>query len=154
MLLPTTDNGVRPAGEPDRCFYCRAGISEPHGPECVMVRRSVVIRATIDFVHDVPAHWGEDDIRFNLNESSRCAGNTLADLAEQAEGEWCFCGQIDHDFVREATEEDHQDLGFEQPRPKHDLDVAADLLEERGMHGAATVLRMSRVGSLRSESED
>ena len=109
MNLPITDNGVRPAGKNDECFYCRSPVGQ-HTDECVCVERSVVIKATIEYVVKVPRSWDVDLIEFQRNESSWCADNDLEDLAALVAGDRCACSSMSFKFEREATEDDHESL--------------------------------------------
>lgn len=91
-VLPN-DNGIRPAGKPDECFYCRAKIGDLHWSECVMmvkkvkylVRESGESRSWDDltgevvgeFVRDDPYHWTPHDCEFHKNGSTWCANNAV-----------------------------------------------------------------------------
>jgi hypothetical protein len=105
------ERSVRPAGKPDECFYCQAKVGEQHKSECVLRRRTVVVRMTIEHVIDVPEDWDASNIEFHRNESSWCANNAKADLdrvfdrADQ-DGATCLCGRVHYEYVREATTED------------------------------------------------
>lgn len=67
------DYGVRPAGPPDRCFYCDMPMGQEHKEGCVIRQRTVVIRYQIDLVVAVPEDWNPDMINFRYNESTWCA---------------------------------------------------------------------------------
>jgi hypothetical protein len=34
-LVAPNDDGIRPAGPRDACFYCRQKVGQPHKPDCV-----------------------------------------------------------------------------------------------------------------------
>lgn len=104
-----------------KCFYCSAPLGGEHKSDCVCRIRSVVIRATVEFVYEVPQNWDADSIEFNLNDGSRCCGNTVKwlsrlqdcmnddnrpDIENHPNG--CWCEKIEHEYVREATAEDEQ----------------------------------------------
>lgn len=111
MNLPVTDNGVRPNGHPDLCFYC--GFEKgTHKEDCVCPQKSVVIKMTIEYVVSVPRFWEANDIDFHRNDSSWCAGNAIAELNVIYATQDCLCEQTTFEFVREATEEDHEKLGI------------------------------------------
>lgn len=119
---------ARPAGKPTECFYCKQQMGWQHKPGCVILQKSVVIRMTIEVVVDVPRDWGKDNVEFKYNESSWCGSNMIEDLANwherlEAEGAEvrertgdttssgiCLCGNLDVDYLRDATEEDHREL--------------------------------------------
>lgn len=90
------DNGIRPAGKPDECFYCHSKVGEPHGEECVCV--TSIFRYAVYMNLDGPArerdkgkkvgtfqchdpwHWSAHDAEFHKNDSSWCADNTLCHI--------------------------------------------------------------------------
>ena len=51
-LVNPKDDGIRPAGKPDECFYCNRKVGEPHGRDCVMVDRKIRARYTIEVITD------------------------------------------------------------------------------------------------------
>lgn len=70
-----------------------------------MERKKVVVRATIEYVVDVPGDWGAEQVEFWLNESSRCASNTIREISNQferaADRGNCPCDSVTHAFVRD-----------------------------------------------------
>lgn len=102
------DHAERPAGNPGECFYCQRKAGEQHAADCVMRRRTVVIRASVELVVDVPETWSANDIEFQRNESSMCANNLIHDLQALSERAGCLCQFADFEFVREATAEDEE----------------------------------------------
>lgn len=114
-------NGVRPAGPPDKCFYC-GHVVGGHSPGCVCLVRSVVLRLKmeLDVVVDVPEDWSVELIEFQRNDGTRCADTDIEALlawrdkhteedGAAIEGP-CFCGATEYEYVREATPQDHMDL--------------------------------------------
>ena len=98
MLLPVTDDGIRPAGNSTHCFYCQSPKGE-HTADCVCRTKTVVIKATIECVVEVPASWDPHDVEFKYNESSHCASNLLRGLGEWAEKDQnCACGSTNVEF--------------------------------------------------------
>jgi hypothetical protein len=74
------DDGIRPAGLPDECFYCREKIGRLHSTYCVMIRKEVELEAsfrssmmTLSFRQEVPHFWDDAAIVFRYNESTWCA---------------------------------------------------------------------------------
>jgi len=126
-VMTHDDPGIRPAGRPDRCFYCNAHIGEPHGAECVTVVRLVEIRITAEVGDKTftstwrvlePCSFDADSINFMYNESTWCASNLLRDHVKpnvtwdqpgvwevlQAlydSGESCLCSEISCEYVRD-----------------------------------------------------
>lgn len=87
----TKENGPRPAGKPDECFYCHSKIGEQHKPECVCRRKTVRIRLSIEFDHDTVESWDREAIDFHLNESSYCLSNLMTEIEEDARAAGCLC---------------------------------------------------------------
>lgn len=99
-LVTPNDPGIRPAGLPDACFYCRAQVGEPHLVDCVIVNKRVRLLVTLVVEVDVPHSWSQEEIEFSYNESSRCAGNTLDAIIEARDiTDGCLCGILDHAFL-------------------------------------------------------
>lgn len=100
----------RPAGAPDRCFYCGVPHGGQHKEGCVIRTRTVVVRATFEYTVDVPEDWDQEMIEFQRNEGSWCADNGIGELNDLSErldkAGACACAAISYEYVREATEED------------------------------------------------
>ncbi len=92
-VLPN-DEGIRPAGKQDRCFYCHNKIGELHGIECVTVEKKVKYEVYLQerpennspeklvghFTRNDPFFWSSYDCDFHKNESSWCASNAVDDI--------------------------------------------------------------------------
>lgn len=130
------DDGIRPAGPSDACFYCSAKVGEIHHSDCVIRQRTVVLRFEFEYTVLIPEDWDQHMIEFHRNESSWCANNGLheieaaiqhrvraayGDHPEWAEGEdwtqwspldllsWLdACGHVSYRYVREADEADEE----------------------------------------------
>lgn len=102
MKFTVTEKAMRPASPDRACFYCGQPIGEEHIDTCVLVRKLVKIRATIEFEARVPAHWDKGDIEFHRNESSSCKDNFVRDLEEYVEhlGQdgYCLCCNDNNKF--------------------------------------------------------
>ena len=115
--LVTPENGPRPAGPPDRCFYCGAAIGSQHAESCVIRKRTVVVRATVEYVVTVPEDWDAHMIEFHRNDGSWCAGNGLSEIGRLAEyldrddAPECGCSLATWEYVREASPEDEHACG-------------------------------------------
>ena len=101
---------VRPAGKPDECYYCGAKVGEQHKPNCVIRKKTIVARLTIDFVDSVPENWDKEVIDFHYNNSSWCASNILNRLEERNNFR-CLCDVASFEYLRDATEEDEEKWG-------------------------------------------
>jgi hypothetical protein len=61
-LVAINDDGIRPAGEPDECFYCHQKVGQPHGRDCVIVTKRVLVRYVVEVVINVPHSWTAEEI--------------------------------------------------------------------------------------------
>ncbi len=108
--IVTTENGPRPAGKSDECFYCGEKVGAVHSDHCIIPRRFVVIREIIERVVSVPKSWEPYDIDFQRNDGSWCADNIvdeLRTLVDAAPDNTCsLCPMYEAEYVREATPED------------------------------------------------
>lgn len=103
--LVTPDNGPRPAGPPDECFYCQTKLGGEHKPNCVLRLRTVVVRATIEYVITVPEFWSPDFINFHRNDSPWCSSNMIGEL-KQFDTYGCLCHVTTWEYLREADDAD------------------------------------------------
>jgi len=95
IVLPD-DDGIRPAGKPDECFYCRQKVGTPHKQDCVIPSRKVKVRYSFDIEIEVPWEWDKHMIEFSRGESSWCASNAIEELEKyESESEGCLCGVFD-----------------------------------------------------------
>ena len=86
------DDGIRPAGQPDECFYCGQKVGQPHKLDCVILTRKVKIRYSYEIEIEVPHSWDKDTIEFHRNDSSWCAHNSLEELEEFGDKDnGCLC---------------------------------------------------------------
>lgn len=106
--IVTIENGPRPAGKPDQCFYCKSMIGEPHKEECVCRQKSVVVKYCYEVVTFVPASWTAEVIERHRNKSSWCADNASSEINAMTPKDGCDCPIFTAQFVREATEEDEK----------------------------------------------
>ncbi len=89
-LVIEDDDGIRPGGKPDECFYCHQQIGEPHNNDCVILQRKVKVRYSFDIEIEMPHSWDASAIESMLNESSLCASNFIDEIQEYL-GEDCPC---------------------------------------------------------------
>lgn len=93
-MFIVTEKAQRPGdmdGKSGKCFYCREEIGKPHKQTCVLLKKKVKVKATIEYEVDVPASWDVDQIEFHRNEGSWCADNMLDELEKLAKDEGCLC---------------------------------------------------------------
>lgn len=113
-IVALNDDGIRPAGRQDECFYCRQKVGHPHSQTCVIVQKRVRVRYTFEVDINVPYAWGKEQIEFHRNDSSWCADNAIQELENQAE-QGCLCPRFSAEFVRvlDATPTRHLRSGDE-----------------------------------------
>lgn len=103
LVLPD-DYGIRPAGAPDECFYCRRKVGAPHTTECVMIERKVRVRYSFEVELNIPYHWSPMRFELHRNESSWCASNAIRELASLYENnDSCPCSGFDAEFLGETN---------------------------------------------------
>lgn len=107
--LVTAENGPRPAGKPDQCFYCNQPIGQMHKGDCVCRERTIIVRTIIEYPIRVPESWTKELIEFQRNESSWCADNIIDELTELKCN--CICSLVSVEYVREATKEENGLVG-------------------------------------------
>ena len=102
-LVLLDDDGIRPAGKPDECLYCKQKVGEEHKYDCVILQRKVKVSYSYEIEIEVPWSWTEDEIAFHRNESSWCCDNSLDELEElrtklNAENS-CLCSVFNCDVI-------------------------------------------------------
>ncbi len=79
-VLPD-DDGIRPAGRPDQCFYCRQMVGDFHKRDCVICRKDVACtvhvegRPVLNATIDIPAAWNPQEFYSWSNLGSWCKSN-------------------------------------------------------------------------------
>lgn len=110
----TPENGPRPAGMPDRCFYCGEPVGAEHKTDCVCRVKVVMVEVTMTVPRVVPASWDAGMVDFHMNDGAWCADNITTDLNRymEARGEDspCLCNTFHSKFLRDATDDDLQDV--------------------------------------------
>ena len=61
-LVHPQDDGIRSAGLPDECFYCKQKIGSPHLENCVAVKKKVRLRFLVETEVNLPYRWSEQEI--------------------------------------------------------------------------------------------
>lgn len=123
-LVLAKDDGIRPAGPPDACFYCNQKVGQPHTRSCVCVQKVVKVRFAVDLDLRVPYDWKPTDVDFRYQDSTWCGDNIL-DLAreqllvERAAG-GCLCPRVSGSFLEVV------DPGPIQQPPRSDAQVDDD----------------------------
>jgi len=121
-IVALNDDGIRPAGRDDQCFYCHQMVGQPHGRECVIVEKLVKLRYIFEVELKVPHHWTQEDIEFHRNESNWCASNAIDDIQTLSGGEdGCPCRMFTCEFVAVVDETPTRDLMSEDALKLHAL---------------------------------
>lgn len=98
-IVTPDDDGIRPAGAPDACFYCGSKVGERHGPNCVTVRSERLLEVKILIRSQEPRSWSADDIEFKYNLGTWCGDNIVDKIAEEVERldteGTCLCGALE-----------------------------------------------------------
>jgi hypothetical protein len=97
-----TEQAQRPADPDGRCYYCKQPIGSSHLSTCVLMKKTVKVRMTIEYDTDVPACWNADDVQFWLNESSFCVNDVLDELQANND-QACLCGRTKLEFVQQIS---------------------------------------------------
>lgn len=101
-VVAADDGGIRPAGPPDACLYCKQRVGELHAPDCVTVKKRVRLRYIIEVDVDIPHAWDQNMIEFHRGGSSWCANNAIDEIKAHApdddSGE-CLCERFKCEFV-------------------------------------------------------
>ena len=92
VVLPD-DDGIRPAGKPDECFYCNQKVGTSHLSDCVILDKKIKIAYTFEIEIEVPHSWKRSDVEFHRNDSSWCASNAIGEIegAIERAGYDCAC---------------------------------------------------------------
>ncbi len=98
-IVQLNDNGIRPAGSADRCFYCDAQVGEPHGETCVTVHKRVRVRDVFEIEEDVPHHWTADDFEGLRNDGRCSADNVLDELEASIGADGCFGDRLRAEWI-------------------------------------------------------
>lgn len=99
-LVLSDDDGIRPAGEPDECLYCKQKVGFPHLFECVILNKKVKLKYSFEVEVEMPWSWDKEQVEFNRNEGSWCASNALEELEETAKlNNGCLCDAFEAEVV-------------------------------------------------------
>jgi hypothetical protein len=89
-LVHPQDDGIRPAGSPTACFYCKQEVGQPHLYSCVAVQKKVTCGVSVKGISqdqlrliwntECPAFWDAESFEYHKNESSWCQSNFIDHL--------------------------------------------------------------------------
>jgi hypothetical protein len=102
-VVLSDDDGIRPAGPPDGCFYCKAKVGQEHQRDCVIVKKVIKARYTFEVPTMIPWFWGPEDFESHRNESSSCSNNIVTfDLAQAVGRDGCLCQFATSEWIEEV----------------------------------------------------
>lgn len=102
-LFEVTEKSMRPSSTERRCFFCLEPIGEYHLNECVLVRKKIKVRMTVEYIADCPASWDGDNVEFRYNESSWCANNAIDELKKAFDSGACMCNATQFEYLGVAS---------------------------------------------------
>jgi hypothetical protein len=86
-LVHPHDDGIRPAGPPDACFYCGQRIGQRHAADCVVVTKLIAMHVTArlpsgnvffgTWTFTVPQCWEAHDCDAAYGKGTWCCSNLL-----------------------------------------------------------------------------
>ena len=94
----------RPGNSKKVCFYCQQPIGGYHRKDCILIRKKVLVKATILYEIEVPKDWDKQQIEFHRNDSTWCADNMLEELKKLGAKECCLCGNTNFKYIKQASE--------------------------------------------------
>lgn len=106
MGFIVTEKAQRPANMNGACFYCHQKIGLEHTHACVLIKKKVKVRMTVEYEIDVPASWSKESIEFSRNESSWCANNAIDELEnvfDKCESA-CMCASAKFEYLCDTSE--------------------------------------------------
>lgn len=101
MSFIVTEKAQRPAKMDGTCFYCGVKIRGTHKPDCVLIKKNVRIRLTVEYDVSVPAFWDENQIEFHRNDGSWCADNCLDELRSL---DGCLCNHAHFEHIADTKD--------------------------------------------------
>lgn len=124
MIIPISKTaGLRPhpsnwVKEPEKanthCLYCKQPVPN-HAKDCHVPQRTIVVEFKTKMVITMPAVWDIEMIDFSMNGSSACMSRYVDQLYKETNRDEhiCnICSRSEMKYLREATEEDHENLAF------------------------------------------
>ena len=94
-----TESAMRPASDKRQCFYCGQPIGGNHKPDCVLIKKRVKVRMTIEYFIEVPGSWDKDSVEFHRNEGSWCSQNAIEELQELVDSGDCLCDRMEYEAL-------------------------------------------------------
>lgn len=102
-MYTVTEKAQRPARMDGHCFYCQEKIGGVHKPHCVLIRKNVRVRMTVEYDVEVPAHWDSAIIEDARNKGAWCSNNAINELKSLAKQRGCLCGLVKYDCLEDVA---------------------------------------------------
>lgn len=112
--LVTKENGVRPAGKQDECFYCHKKCGDEHDKDCVCFEKVIMIKIEMTIPMKFPSNWNKDDIECRLNDSTYCFNNITDDIENIDRSGGCICATTKAEYIRDATDNDMTGIDIDE----------------------------------------
>lgn len=103
-MFKVTKDAMRPASDQPQCFYCQRAIGNDHQSDCVLISKTVKVRAIIEYDVRVPSDWDKAQVEFHRNDGSWCADNMIGELEEAVEANHCLCGIVRFEMIKDSDE--------------------------------------------------
>lgn len=94
---------MRPARMDGTCFYCNQPVGATHLDDCVLIKKRVSMRTTIEYEVDEPNFWTGEDIEHFKNASSWCAGNVAEEISRYVDEIGCLCGHAKFEYLADVS---------------------------------------------------
>lgn len=108
-VVLTDDDGIRPAGSPNKCFYCNQETGQPHKEECVILNKKIKVKYTFELEIEVPWHWTEKDVKFHREMGTWCADNAIEEMEKYTKkDEKCLCPNFQCDVLEIISKEPYR----------------------------------------------
>lgn len=104
MSFLVTKKAFRPATQQPVCAYCKQPVGEPHKENCVLIKKKVLVRMTVEYEISVPASYDKERVEFQRNEGTWCADNALDELQDLRQKRGCLCGVVNFTCLRDTGE--------------------------------------------------
>lgn len=94
-----SEDAMRPKSTKKECFYCHQPVGKAHLERCILVKKGVKIRMTVDYDIEVPARWEKPEIESYRNEGSWCASYALDELQHLSLRRGCLCNSTHFEYL-------------------------------------------------------
>jgi len=99
-----TEKAQRPGGRKGRCFYCGKTVGSFHKSDCVLIKKTVKVKLTINYEVNVPADWDKQMIEFHRNDSTWCSSNLIEELKKLDTKNGCLCPIAEFKYLETTGE--------------------------------------------------